>query len=184
MINDTGVYGEMILESAFKEQLARYIERNYNEYSAIINKGMLCETHTLYADIPKQKELTRDQSMDLRHLLDEAGDSFHEKLFELIDKSGMSDVEVYKRAGIDRRLFSKIRSNPAYHPGKSTVLALVFALKLDIKTTRDLLARAEYALSPSNKGDLIIKYFIEHQVYDLMALNFTLEEYGQPILGE
>ena len=62
------------------------------------------------------------------------------------------------------------------------MLALVFALKLDIKTTRDLLARAEYALSPSNKGDLIIKYFIEHQVYDLMALNFTLEEYGQPIL--
>ena len=184
MINDTGVYGEMILESAFKEQLARYIERNYNEYSAIINKDMLCETHTLYADIPKPKELTRDQSMDLRHLLDEAGDSFHEKLFELIDKSGMSDVEVYKRAGIDRRLFSKIRSNPAYHPGKSTVLALVFALKLDIKATRDLLARAEYALSPSNKGDLIIKYFIEHQVYDLMALNFTLEEYGQPILGE
>ena len=75
-------------------------------------------------------------------------------------------------------------SNPAYHPGKSTVLALVFALKLDIKAARDLLARAEYALSPSNKGDLIIKYFIEHQVYDLMALNFTLEEYGQPILGE
>ena len=85
---------------------------------------------------------------------------------------------------IDRRLFSKIRSNPAYHPGKSTVLALVFALKLDIKAARDLLARAEYALSPPNKGDLIIKYFIEHQVYDLMALNFTLEEYGQPILGE
>lgn len=64
------------------------------------------------------------------------------------------------------------------------MLALVFALKLDIKAARDLLARAEYALSPSNKGDLIIKYFIEHQVYDLMALNFTLEEYGQPILGE
>ena len=64
------------------------------------------------------------------------------------------------------------------------MLALVFALKLDIKAARDLLARAEYALSPSNKGDLIIKYFIEHQVYDLMALNFTLEEYRQPILGE
>ena len=64
------------------------------------------------------------------------------------------------------------------------MLALVSALKLDIKAARDLLARAEYALSPPNKGDLIIKYFIEHQVYDLMALNFTLEEYGQPILGE
>ena len=95
----------------------------------------------------------------------------------------MTDVEVYKRAGIDRRLFSKIRSNPAYHPGKNTVLALAIALELDIKETKDLLARAEYAFSPSNKGDLIVKYFIEHQVYDLMALNFALDEYDQPILG-
>ena len=174
----------MSLENAFIEQLAQYIEINYKEYLPVTDENILYEKYAPFVDIPERKELTRDQSMDLQHLLDEAGDSFHEKLFELIDKSGMSDVEVYKRACIDRRLFSKIRSNPAYHPGKSTVLALVFALKLDIKAARDLLARAEYALSPSNKGDLIIKYFIEHQVYDLMALNFTLEEYGQPILGE
>lgn len=174
----------MSLENAFIEQLAQYIEINYKEYLPVTDENILYEKYAPFVDIPERKELTRDQSMDLQHLLDEAGDSFHEKLFELIDKSGMSDVEVYKRECIDRRLFSKIRSNPAYHPGKSTVLALVFALKLDIKAARDLLARAEYALSPSNKGDLIIKYFIEHQVYDLMALNFTLEEYGQPILGE
>ena len=61
--------------------------------------------------------------------------------------------------------------------------ALAIALELDIKETKDLLARAEYAFSPSNKGDLIVKYFIEHQVYDLMALNFALDEYDQPILG-
>lgn len=174
----------MSLGNAFMQQLAQYIEINYKEYSLITNEGIFYEKYAPSVDIPKQKELTGDQSMDLQHLLDEAGDSFHEKLFELIDESGMTDVEVYKRAGIDRRLFSKIRSNPAYHPGKNTVLALALALKLDIKATRDLLSRAEYALSPSNKGDLIIKYFIEHQVYDLMALNFTLEEYGQPILGE
>ena len=174
----------MSLENAFIEQLAQYIEINYKEYLPVTDENILYEKYAPFVDIPERKELTRDQSMDLQHILDEAGDSFHEKLFELIDKSGMSDVEVYKSACIDRRLFSKIRSNPAYHPGKSTVLALVFALKLDIKAARDLLARAEYALSPSNKGDLIIKYFIEHQVYDLMALNFTLEEYGQPILGE
>lgn len=158
----------MSLENAFIEQLAQYIEINYKEYLPVTDENILYEKYAPFVDIPERKELTRDQSMDLQHLLDEAGDSFHEKLFELIDKSGMSDVEVYKRACIDRRLFSKIRSNPAYHPGKSTVLALVFALKLDIKAARDLLARAEYALSPPNKGDLIIKYFIEHQVYDLI----------------
>lgn len=117
----------MSLENAFIEQLAQYIEINYKEYLPVTDENILYEKYAPFVDIPERKELTRDQSMDLQHLLDEAGDSFHEKLFELIDKSGMSDVEVYKSACIDRRLFSKIRSNPAYHPGKSTVLALVFA---------------------------------------------------------
>lgn len=108
----------MSLENAFIEQLAQYIEINYKKYSPVTDENILYEKYASFADIPKRKELTRDQSMDLQHLLDEAGDSFHEKLFELIDESRMTDVEVYKRAGIDRRLFSKIRSNPAYHPGK------------------------------------------------------------------
>lgn len=121
--------------------------------------------------------------LDLAELLKGAGESFHEMLFRLIDESGMTDVDVYKRAGIDRKLFSKIRSNPACHPRKNTVVALALALKLDLQETEDLLARAEYALSPSNKGDLIIRYCIQHEIYDLMTVNFALEQYGQPILG-
>lgn len=112
----------MSLENAFIEQLAQYIEINYKEYLPVTDENILYEKYAPFVDIPERKELTRDQSMDLQHLLDEAGDSFHEKLFELIDKSGMSDVEVYKRACIDRRLFSKIRSNPAYHPGRMMYL--------------------------------------------------------------
>lgn len=79
-------------------------------------------------------------------------------------------------------MFSKIRSNPACHPRKQTVLALAIALKLSIDDTVDLLARAEYALSPSNKGDLIVKYFIERGIYDIMTINYALDEYGQPLL--
>lgn len=174
----------MILTNEFIQGLNQYIKTNYNIYSHTeIPIVTVREKSIPYTNISKRKELTRNQSVDLQHLLDEVGDSFHEKLFEFIDSKGMTDVEVYKRAGIDRRLFSKIRSNPAYHPGKNTVLALAIALELDINETKDLLSRAEYALSPSNKGDLIVKYFIEHRVYDLMALNFALEEYGQPILG-
>ncbi len=104
-------------------------------------------------------------------------------LFDHIQASGMTNTEVYKRANIDRKLFSKIRTNPAYHPGKSTVLALAVALKLDLADTADLLARAEYALSPGSVGDLIVRYFIEHGIYDLQVINTALNEYDQPILG-
>lgn len=129
------------------------------------------------------KTFSPKESFSLDDLVNEVGQSFHEMLFLKIDMSGMTDVEVYKRANIDRKLFSKIRSNPAYHPSKQTVLALAIALKLSLDETVDLLARAEYALSPSSKGDLIVRYFIERGGYDIMTVNFALEEYGQPILG-
>lgn len=129
------------------------------------------------------KTFSPKESFSLDDLVNEVGQSFHDMLFLKIDMSGMTDVEVYKRANIDRKLFSKIRSNPAYHPSKQTVLALAIALNLSLDETVDLLARAEYALSPSSKGDLIVRYFIERGVYDIMEINFALEEYGQTILG-
>ena len=70
-----------------------------------------------------------------------------------------------------------------YHPRKQTVFALAIALQLNIEQTVDLLTSAEYALSPGSKGDLIVKYFIEHEIFDIMTINFALDEYGQPILG-
>ena len=170
----------IFLNKVFMKKLDEYIRMNYEEPCYVCEEDFLHESGT---GVAKKSILTEKEIIDLKSLMDEIGDSFHEKLFQLIDQSGMTDVEVYKRAGIDRKLFSKIRSNPAYHPRKNTVLALAIALKLDIKETKDLLSRAEYALSPSNKGDLLIKFFIEHEIYDIMAINFALDEYGQPILG-
>lgn len=159
--------------------LQKYIQENYVEIPEHI------ADYSLDADIVKSSGVTfsKKESFSLEELVNEVGESFHEMLFLKIDMSGMTDVEVYKRANLDRKLFSKIRSNPAYHPRKNTVLALAIALKLDLDETVDLLARAEYALSPGNRGDLIVKYFIERRIYDIQAINFALYEYEQPILN-
>ena len=133
----------------------------------------------LLAGYPSQRSLSPQRCLQLHNY--PRGQFL---LFLRIDMSGMTDVEVYKRANMDRKLFSKIRSNPAYHPRKHTVLALAIALRLSIEDTVDLLARAEYALSPGNKGDLIVRYFIERGVYDIRTINFALYEYEQTILGE
>lgn len=119
----------------------------------------------------------------LEDIIAEPGQTFCDKLFSLIHEKNLDDVEVYKRANLDRKHFSKIRSNVNYKPTKKTALALAIALRLNMDETADLLARAEFALSPSNRGDLIIIYFIERQKYDIWEINSMLFKFGQPTLG-
>jgi hypothetical protein len=95
----------------------------------------------------------------------------------------MSDVDVYKRANIDRKLFSKIRAGKGYMPSKKTVVALAVALELSLAEARDLLERAGFALSRSVMFDVIVEYFIAQNQYDIYNINNVLFEYDQPILG-
>lgn len=124
-----------------------------------------------------------ESARSLEDILVDPGETFCAKLFKLIHEKNQDDVEVYKRANLDRKHFSKIRSNVNYKPTKKTALALAIALRLDLDETTDLLARAELALSPSNRGDLIVKYFIERQKYDIWEINSMLFKFGQPTLG-
>ncbi len=123
------------------------------------------------------------KGLDLDDLIRKTDAGFSETLLGLIDKSGRKDAEVYKAANIDRKLFSKIRSNPAYRPSKATALALAFALRLDLAQTRDLIGRAGYSLTHASVMDIIVEYYIETKNYDIFALNETLFRYDQPLLG-
>ena len=111
-------------------------------------------------------------------------DTFQQRLFKLIDASGMDDVTVYKKANIDRKVFSRIRCKADYTPKKKTAVAFAIALELDMPTMLDLLSRAEIAFSPSNKFDLIVSYFVTNGVYDIYRINAALFKYGQQTLGE
>ncbi len=131
--------------------------------------------------VPFSEFSSSGKSLD--ELLDSAGKTFQQKLFELIDASGMDDVTVYKKANVDRKVFSRIRCKEDYRPTKKTAVAFAIALELDMPTMLDLLARAEIAFSPSSKFDLIVTYFVTHKIYDIFEINAALFQYGQPLLG-
>lgn len=133
------------------------------------------------ADEAAESFPSKERSLDER--IEHMDKTFQEYLFMLIDRRGLTDPEVYRKANIDRKHFSKIRSNPDYKPSKRTALALALALELSLDETKDLLARAGLALSPSIIFDIIIEYCIRTRNYNIYDINCILFQYDQPTLG-
>lgn len=159
------IESDITFDSEFYEECSHYTEAEESEPELLMSVPM------------------PEKAMSLEDELENVGMSFHDKLFELIGKSGMDNKDVWKRANLDRKHFSKIQCDEKYHPKKKTVMALCIALELDLEQAKDLLARADWAFSPSSKVDLIVQKAIIDKQYDIYQLNLVLFQYTNEILG-
>lgn len=179
------------------------VDKTLDEYGVRNKRDVReAEVERIYRELEYQRRLSIEQDLleessckmsiamgvdfasdELEDLLNDTDAGFSETLLKLIDKTGKKDSDIYKKANIDRKLFSKIRNNPDYKPSKATAIAFAIALELNLEETKDFIARAGFALSHSSKFDIIIEYFISNNNYDMFEINETLFAFDQNLLG-
>lgn len=192
--NEMKVYIVIFDKAAYKiseklfSDIAEYIDDNYvdehTDYrreSIRMNAPMQASVGLFEADLCECKAMLAEDDLDAK--LKQIDESFSQMLLRKIDEKGMTDAECYKKANIDRKLFSKIRSDVHYKPSKPTAIAFAISLELSLDETEDMLKKAGFALSHSNKFDIIIEYFISKGNYNIFEINEALFAFDQSLLG-
>ena len=178
-------------EKLFKS-VSSYIDENYIRSKTLDEYG----TESMYGSRLETRRIREQECSDMLvgaaipidsddwgQLLKDLDAGFSETLLQLIDRTGKKASEIYKKANVDRKLFSKIRNNMDYRPSKTTALAFAFALELDVDETKDFISRAGFALSHSSKFDVIVEYFLVNRNYNVFELNEVLFAFDQPLIG-